>query len=74
MLKRFYFSSEFKAKPEIGSNLAVEFNTKFINIAELDLLNDFVKSSAILIKLVLNSAAKLLPISSFVLNSSELLY
>jgi len=74
VFKRFYFSSEFKAKLEIGSNLAVEFNTKFINIAELDLLYDFVKSSAILIKLVLNSAAKLLPISSFVLNSSELLY
>jgi len=74
VFKRFYFSTEFKAKLEIGSNFAVEFNTKFINIAELDCLNDFVKSSAILIKLVLNSAAELLPISSFFLNSGELLY
>ena len=35
MFKRFYFSTEFKAKLEIGSNLAVEFNTLFINIAEV---------------------------------------
>jgi len=28
-------SSEFKGKFEIGNNSAAEFNTKFINIAEL---------------------------------------
>jgi len=75
-------SSELKGKLEIGNNLAAEFNTKFINITEL-LTNsyknlwvesDFVKSSAILINLISNSAADLLPISSLPLNSEELLY
>ncbi len=37
-------------------------------------LEDFVKSSTILINLVSNSAARLLPILSFPLNSEELLY
>ena len=36
--------------------------------------SDFVKSWAILMNLVSNSAAELFPISSFPLNSEELLY
>jgi len=36
--------------------------------------SDFVKSWAIFINLASNSAAELLPISSFPLNSEELLY
>ncbi len=60
--KKFTYSnfSEFKEKLKIGNNSAAEFDTKFINIAELftksdstqSFLNDFVKSSTILINLV----------------------
>ena len=75
-------SSEFKGKLEIGNNSAAEFDTKFINISELftksykNLLAelDFVKSSALFIDLVSNSAAELLPFSIFPLNSEELPY
>ena len=75
-------SSEFKGKLEIGKNSAAEFDTKFINIDELLtksyknlwVESDFIKSSAILINLGSNSAAELLPISSFPLNLEELLY
>jgi len=60
----------------------LKWNSKFIDIAELitesykNLLveSDLVKSSAIMINLVSNSAAELLPISNFTLNSEELLY
>ncbi len=59
---------QFKGKLEIGINSAAEFDTKFINIAELFtksykslwVESDFVKSSTILINLVSNSAAELL--------------
>jgi len=72
-------SSEFKGKLEISNNSAAEFDPKFISIAELvtksdsaqRFLYEFVKSSAILINLGSNSAAELLPISSFPLNSEE---
>jgi len=74
-------SSEFKGKLKIGNNSAAEFDTKIINIAELftksdstqKFLKDFVKSSVMLINLVSNSAAELLQILGFPLNSEELL-
>jgi hypothetical protein len=66
-------SSEFKGKLEIGNDSATEFDSKFINIAELLtksykniwVESDFAKSSAILINL---------EITSLPLNSEELLY
>jgi hypothetical protein len=65
-----------------NSKMAIIRLPKFINIAELltksykNLLAelDFVKSSALFIDLVSNSAAELLPFSSFPLNLEELLY
>ena len=75
-------SSEFKGKLKNGNNSVAEFDAKFINIAELLTKSyknlwvelDFVKSSALFINLVSNSAAELLPFLSFPLNSDELLY
>jgi hypothetical protein len=75
-------SSEFKGKLENGNNSAAEFDTKFINIADISTKSyknpwvelDFVNSSALFINLVSNSASELLPFSSFPLNSEELLY
>jgi len=74
-------SSEFKGKLEIGNNSAAEFDAKFKNIVKLLtksykslwVESDFVKSSAILTYILSNSAAELLPVSSFPLNSEELL-
>ncbi len=69
-----------KGKVEICNNSAAEFDPKFINITgllpksyiNLWVESDFVKSAAILINLGSNSAAELLPISSFPLNSKEI--
>ncbi len=83
--KQAYLIEQFfriKGKLEICNNLVAEFDTKFINIAELLKKSyknlwvelDFVKNSTLLINLVSNSAAELLPFSGFPLNSEELLY
>ena len=74
-----YRNSEFKGKLEIGNKSVAEFDTKFIKLfvksdSTQRFLQDFVQSSAIQINLISNSAADLLPISSFPLNSEELLY